>query len=124
MIRPNEPTGLKATQESAMLDVGYRLIQTQTVNQYGEVIQEWVRAENSTICGLEMNRGSERKGSQFTEVEHDAILRLPQGFEIDEKDRFEITIFRFEPFSKIYEIASPAQHGISATRVYLREMEM
>ena len=124
LFSDEEIAGLEEAQEVAMMDTGYRLIQTEAVNDYGEVEETWSRYGDIMDCGIEMRPGSETHREYLSVVEYDATLRFPTDVFIGIKDHFELVTFRGKNVSMEFEVVQPLQRGISANRVRLRVYEV
>jgi hypothetical protein len=124
MINATDREAMQETQEISMMDKGYRLLQSSSKGDHGEPKEAWERDGDEIDCGIEMKSGVERKGTDLTIIEYDATIRIPVGFEINEKDKFEVTEFRGEAYSQIFEIITPVQKGISCNRVRVRRSEI
>lgn len=106
-----------------MMDIGYVQVYSSELDEYGDDVVTYTDGA-LTICGLKNEAGSEYHTPGMTVVTWDAVLRLPIGYEVNEKDRFIITSFRGEPVTMIFEISSPVQIGMTANRVRLKRVEL
>jgi len=114
--------GMRDTQEYSMMDEGVRLIRSESANSYGEPIVTYKEGE-STNCGIEFQTHREAHSPEMTIVTYDAILRLPIGYTISEKDRFKLTSYRHDVYEMVFEVATPVQKGISCNRVMVNRVE-
>ena len=123
LFTTDEIDSLRDSAEAHMLDVGRRKILSTSISSIGEEVRSYANG-SETICGVEMEAGEEKRGVKMTTVVWDAQLRLPVSFVINEKDRFEVTSFRGEVVTILFEVVSPIQKGISANRVKLQRVEI
>lgn len=115
---------MRASQEAHMMDSGYRYVYSRTLDTFGDEVVSYTKEAAPTICGLEYLSGNENHGSDMTVVTYEAVLRLPFGFILDAKDRFEIVSFRGETVSWMYEVAAPIQQGVSGLQVPVNRVEI
>lgn len=122
---PSELEYMRSVQEGHMMDICVFQTQSYTANSFNEQVESWVDA-TSSICGLDMKSGSERRGVDNILVQYDAVLRLPITTVVDEKDKIKVT-HRFGELLTIpliYEIVSPIQRGASGIRILLKRIEL
>lgn len=121
-----ELTDMRTAQDGHMMDTCYLQTYSRTFNTFGEPVETWTDAENSTACGLEMKPGRELRMKDKTPVEYDAIIRLPIATVPDEKDRIKITKRFGETItpSLVFEIVAPIQRGPSGIRLLLRKIDV
>lgn len=112
---------MRSAAEAHMSDKGYRMVWSVTIDKYGDDIENWTKANNPTICGIETHEGREVKGD-MTDTTYEITVRVPYNFDINEKDRFLITSFRGDTVSWEYELTTPIQYGISATKFGARRL--
>ena len=119
-----ELAGMRSAQTDHMMDSCEILSYTAgTANEYNEQDQPTYPTTYIGACGLNMNPGSERHGQDTTDIQHDAVLRLPIGTQIKETDRIRVTSrFQEYPNSITYEIVAPIQRGPSGIRLLLRKI--
>lgn len=115
---------MRNTQESLMMDEGYKLIYSRTIDTFGDESETYTQDSESTICGFEMLSGNEAHGSNMTVVTYEAIIRLPYDYSINEKDKFKITKFRGETVDWTFKIATPIQKGVSGLRINVNRVEV
>jgi len=117
---------MREAQASTMGDEGYAWrYSTTTQDEYGQVEYPYVRDEEPMEVGIEFSTGTELHGADMTVVQYDAVLRLPYGAKLGEKDRFELTGFRGEVLEVpiLFEVQSPQGLGLSGSVVNLRKVE-
>lgn len=120
-----ELEAMRDTQDGAMQDVCRLMTYSRTFNSYGEPVEVWADGTTDIICGLEMKPGTERSRDTMTVIEYDAILRLPIGTTLDEKDRIEVVSRYGEDITaQVYRIAAPIQRGPSGIRILLNQIEL
>jgi hypothetical protein len=117
-----EKDKMREAAEWHMADEGYRKVWSVTIDEVGDDIETWTQAASPTPCGIEAHEGRENK-SDLTTTTYEITIRLPVGFEIDQKDHFLITSFRGDVVSWEYEITTPIQAGVSAIRFGARKIE-
>lgn len=114
---------LQDTAEHHMMDEGWRMIAVSALDDLGDEVLTYTYGAE-TICGIEMQAGFERHGSDMTIVRWDAILRVPFDYFMEAQDRFLITSFRGRADFILFEVAAPIQRGISANRILLNRLEL
>jgi len=114
---------MKAEAEAHMPDRCKRLKYSGTVNKVADTVKTYTEQEKTLICGIEWKIGT-KTTTELTTVVFDAVLRLPIGTEIDERDRVKITSNRGEPVDWVYEITTPITPGISALRCGIKRVEI
>ncbi len=88
-----ELDGMKATQESAMMDECFIKPYSRTMDA-GEPVETWTANPSSTKCGVDTRKSIERRGGDMTVLKSDARIRLPLGTAIGAKDKIDV-ITRF-----------------------------
>lgn len=125
MFSAADLTNMRATQDIHMMDTGVRMVQSSSVNDFGETIETFTAAVTAIACGLEMRSGNETNQTDKTVIQYDAVLRLPIGTTIDPKDRWKITKRFGETVTNItFQIVSPIQRGASGIRVLLKKVDV
>lgn len=92
-------------------------------NEFGEYDAPTYTAGSAIDCGLEMQPGFERDGSEMTLIEYDAVLRLPIDTTVKETDRIKVTDRYAENTDDLtYWIVAPIQRGPSGIRLRLKKL--
>lgn len=102
-----------------MMDYGYLLKYTRTINEFGEPVETWALGDG-TICGIEYHEGRENPTVDMTTDSYEATLRIPHGLGIRTEDKFLLTQFRGEPASIPFEIVTPVWVGMTGDRMGVR----
>lgn len=123
-----------------MFDLNYDLLKKAQVDHMFDeaVLQEVSTADDSfgqtkvtytdgvtTVCGVDLQPGSERRSADTEPVTWDATVRLPTTVDISRFKRLKITKRHLKAITPIiFEVASPPQLGPSAIRIRLRKVEL
>jgi hypothetical protein len=115
-----ELTRMRDTQDGAMQDVCRVGAYTATDDGYNLPDVTYVYGPE-VVCGLDLLRPNEQHASGEVPV-IDAILRLPLGTAIDERDRIRIEQRYNEALTvpQVFEIEGPVDRGPSGIRLDLR----
>lgn len=125
MFSVNELADMRIAQDAHMMDEGYRMVYSRTLNDFGEPVETWTAETSPLKCGIEMKSGSETDKQTMTIVDYDAVLRLQIGTVIEPKDHFKLTKQFGEDIADIeYGIVSPIQRGPSGIRILLNRIEL
>jgi len=111
---------MRSTQDGAMQDV-CRVGAYQAVDDAYNLPTPTYVYGIEVVCGLELMRPNEEHASGEVPV-IDAVLRLPIGTAIDERDRIRIEERYNESLitAQVYEIEGPVRRGPSGIRLDLR----
>ena len=121
----SELTRLRDDQESCMFDTGNLQPRIQTQDGYGQAVETFPSNSADTICGLDMQPGSERFTPDMSVTIYDATLRLPITATAAVGDRFRITKRHGQTLSSalVFNIVSPIRRGPSGIRLFLQRVE-
>jgi hypothetical protein len=111
---------MRGTQDDAMQDTCRIGAYTAVDDAYNLPSVTYVYGDE-VICGLDLLRPNEQHASGEVPV-IDAVLRLPIGTEIDERDRIRIEQRYNEALdvAQVFEIEGPVDRGPSGIRLDLR----
>ncbi|MCA9941634.1 MAG: hypothetical protein KC418_23500 [Anaerolineales bacterium] len=118
-LRPGELTGLQTTQAGHMMDTCVRLVYSSALDAYN-IPQPTYTPGDTLACGFNPSPSKEMM-NQVPDVE--AVLRLPVGTTLDNRDRLRITYrFGVAVTNEDYEIAGQPRRGPSGLLVPLKKV--
>lgn len=114
---------MEGAQEAAMMDVAVRWMYSKgEVDEYGKPAVVFIEGVE-LVCGFDPSaRPEAMDGAEV--VMADAVMRLPQGTELDARDRLEVTerfgVLVEEP--EVFEVIGEAERGPSGLVLRLRRV--
>ena len=109
---------MRETQESAMQDIGVIMTYSEAQDALNHPVPTWTDGD-IVPCGLDPTGGKERSGRSGIVETWEAMIRLPLGKSIGQRDRIRI-LERYgegESSAITYEIAGSIQQGPSGIEV-------